>query len=144
MNWFPPRGRCIFVSAMKNILFLLASLFYLQAAAQRLPEKDPGNPDVYIVAETMPSFEGGESALFAYIAKNIRYPETEVQGKVYVSFVIDRKGKVRDAIVFKGVGKELDAEALRVVRAMPLWKPGMQDGAPVNVKMTLPIVFSRH
>lgn len=95
--------------------------------------------------DEMPSFKGGQEGLFKFLQENIKYPEMvkegEIEGKVYVTFVVDENGKVRDAEVAKGVADELDAEALRVVNAMPDWNPGLKDGKAVAVKMTLPILF---
>ena len=100
---------------------------------------------VYDVVEEMPQFPGGASALFDYLARNIQYPvvaeENGIQGRVVVSFVVDRDGSITDVRVQKGVDPSLDKEALRVVRSMPRWIPGKQDGAPVRVKYTVPVTF---
>jgi protein TonB len=80
-----------------------------------------------------------------FLNKNIVYPDISVkngiQGRVLVGFVITQDGNVKDAEVVGGVDPYLDAEALRLVRMMPKWKPGKQGGKPVNVKYTLPITF---
>lgn len=99
-------------------------------------------------AEQMPEFPGGQQALMEFLRQNVRYPEMErdndVQGTVYVGFVVDKTGKVRDAQLLRGVpkGPGLDSEALRVVRMMPDWKPGMQSGKAVHVQFTLPVKFT--
>lgn len=96
-------------------------------------------------AEIMPAFRGGESALFAYFAKEIDYPwkavEWQISGKVYVRFVVDEEGNVVNASVAKGIHPLLDEEALRVVKAMPSWDPGMQNGKKVRVSMVVPVNF---
>lgn len=101
---------------------------------------------VYDVIETMPQFPGGQGVLQKYLAANIKYPASAVkakkQGRVIVTFVIQKDGSVTKARIVRSVAPELDAEALRIVKAMPNWTPGTQDGKPVNVKYTIPIVFS--
>ena len=98
------------------------------------------------VTETMPQFPGGQGVMMKYLAANIKYPASAVkakkQGRVIVAFVIQKDGSVTNARIVRSVDPELDAEALRIVKAMPNWTPGTQDGKPVNVKYTIPIVFS--
>lgn len=101
---------------------------------------------VYDVTETMPQFPGGQGVMMKYLAANIKYPASAVkakkQGRVIVAFVIQKDGSVTNARIVKSVDPELDAEALRIVKAMPNWTPGTQDGKPVNVNYTIPVVFS--
>lgn len=100
---------------------------------------------VYIVSEQMPQFPGGNDAMRKYLVENIKYPAVAGEvgvGRVFVSFVIDKDGSVTDAQVVRGVDPLLDKEALRVVNAMPKWKPGIQYGKAVKVKYTVPINFS--
>ena len=101
---------------------------------------------VYDVTETMPQFPGGQGVMMKYLAANIKYPASAVkakkQGRVIVSFVIQKDGSVTNARIVRSVDPELDAEALRIVKAMPNWTPGTQDGKPVNVNYTIPVVFS--
>lgn len=101
---------------------------------------------VYDVTETLPQFPGGQGVMMKYLAANIKYPASAVkakkQGRVIVTFVIQKDGSVTNARIVRSVDPELDAEALRIVKAMPNWTPGTQDGKPVNVKYTIPIVFS--
>lgn len=95
--------------------------------------------------ETDPEFPGGMWELYKYMAENIRYPEQAkndgVQGRVFVRFVIDADGTVKEAEVLRGIGSGCDEEALRVVNAMPKWKPGTVDGKPVRTQYNLPITF---
>jgi protein TonB len=104
---------------------------------------DPNEP--LTIAEVMPEFPGGKEALFAYIGKNLKYPEQAVEegieGVVYVTFVVEVDGSIAGVKVLRGIGGGCDEEALRVVRGMPNWKPGMQAGKPVRVKYNLPIRF---
>jgi TonB family protein len=105
-------------------------------------EKKP----LFFIVEQMPGYPGGEEALLDFIASTVKYPdeamEKGIEGRVYVSFTISDKGKVMDAKIAKGVDPLLDKEALRVIKSMPDWKPGMQRGVFVNVQFTVPINFS--
>lgn len=95
--------------------------------------------------EKNPEFPGGEEALLAYIAKNIEYPQlaidNDVEGTVYLRFVVTKTGKVTEVQVTKSIDPLLDAEAKRVVKSLPDFKPGMQGGRPVSVWHNIPIVF---
>jgi len=101
--------------------------------------------DTLLIAEKMPIFPGGDEALRKYLAESIRIPaisgEINVQGRVFVNFVINKEGYVTNVKVARPFDPYLDAEAVRVVKSMPRWKPGMQDGKPVNVRYTVPIIF---
>ena len=104
------------------------------------------NPEFFDVVEQMPEYPGGPSALFEYLAKNIRYPESAekagIQGRVIATFVVMKDGSISNVKVVKSVSPELDTEALRVLSSMPNWTPGMQNGKAVNVKYTVPISFA--
>jgi protein TonB len=108
-------------------------------------EEEEEDAPVFFIVEEMPEFPGGESALHQYIAKSIKYPviaqENGIQGRVYVSFVINAKGEVTDIKIARGVDPALDKEAIRVIKNMPKWKPGKQRGKPVKVSFTVPINF---
>ena len=108
-------------------------------------DKLKGTP-LYEVVEQMPEFPGGGmAAALEYIQKNMQYPESAkkngTQGRVMVQFVIDKEGNVTEPKVIRSVDKELDAEAIRLVKSMPKWKPGMQKGEVVAVKYTMPVLF---
>lgn len=106
------------------------------------PEKEE---EIFQVVEAMPEFPGGAAELMKWLQKNIKYPsisqENGVQGRVVVQFVVNRDGSIVDPVVIRSVDPYLDKEALRVVNAMPRWKPGEQRGKTVRVKFTLPIQF---
>lgn len=108
-------------------------------------EPEPEDDTPFMVVEDMPEFPGGTSALMEYLRKNIKYPslcrESNIQGRVIISFVVNKDGKIVDAEVVKSVHPLLDREALRVVSSMPAWKPGMQRGKPVRVRYTVPVNF---
>lgn len=101
---------------------------------------------IFTVVEEMPGFPGGEAKLFEYLQKNIKYPpvarENGIQGRVYVTFVVDKDGKIKDAKILRGIGGGCDEEALRVVRSMPEWKAGRQNGRSVQVQYNLPVNFT--
>ena len=99
----------------------------------------------YAVVEQMPEFPGGEAALQRYLKNSVKYPniamENGIQGKVYVGFVVERNGSISNVRIARGVDASLDKEAMRVVRLMPKWIPGKQNGEPVRVSFTAPINF---
>jgi len=115
-----------------------------------VPMPNPSvNPDFYErtfdIVEQMPSFPGGTKKLMDYLNKNIRYPEalaeTCIQGRVIISFVVEKDGSISDIKVAKSLDPLLDKEAVRVVSGMPNWNPGKQNGVTVRVKYTVPVTF---
>lgn len=108
-------------------------------------EPEPEEETIFQVVEQMPEFPGGMSALMQYLGKNIKYPtiaqENGVQGRVIVQFVVNRDGTIVDPVVVRSVDPYLDKEAIRVIKAMPKWKPGQQRGKAVRVKYTVPVTF---
>ena len=101
--------------------------------------------NVFIDYETMPSFRGGNTALLEWLDENMRYPDeladSCIQGRVIVTFVINEDGHISDEKILRSLDPLLDAEALRLVRAMPRWSPGRQFGKVVKVRYCLPINF---
>ena len=101
---------------------------------------------IFTIVEEMPSFPGGEAAMMKYLANSIKYPaiakDANIQGTVYVTFVVNEKGEVKDVKVLRSIGGGTDEEAIRVVQNMPKWKPGKQRGKPVKVQYNLPIRFT--
>ena len=110
-----------------------------------VPLRHVNTGKTFDVVEEMPQFPGGPAALFEFLSKNIQYPKdaekAKLQGRVIVTFVVKKDGSIADAKVVKSVAPSLDAEALRVINAMPNWTPGRQGGQPVNVKYTVPLTF---
>lgn len=108
-------------------------------------EEEESAQQIFTVVEEMPEFPGGMNELLKYLAKSIKYPviaqENGIQGRVICAFVVNRDGSIVDAEVLRGVDPSLDKEALRVINAMPKWKPGKQRGKPVRVKYTVPVTF---
>jgi protein TonB len=114
-------------------------------ASTSIVEEEPEEQVIFEVVENMPEFPGGMSELMQYFSKNIKYPaiaqENGTQGRVIVQFVVNRDGSIVDPVVVRSVDPYLDKEALRVIMAMPKWKPGMQRGKSVRVKFTVPVQF---
>ena len=100
---------------------------------------------VFLVVEQPPEFEGGLEAMYKYLAKNVKYPASarrmNIEGSVFVGFVVDADGRISEAAIIKGISADCDKEALRVVQSMPKWRPGKQSGRPVRVKYVLPIKY---
>ncbi|MFC0875413.1 TonB family protein [Saccharicrinis sp. FJH2] len=104
-----------------------------------------GKPVVFQVVEKMPQFPGGEAAMMKYLSQNIHYPDVAkkngIQGRVYINFIVEEDGSLSNIEVKRGVDPSLDKEAVRVIKAMPKWKPGVQRGKRVRVSFMLPINF---
>lgn len=100
---------------------------------------------IFTVVEQMPMFPGGDGALMSYISQNKHYPtiaaENGIHGRVIVGFVVERDGSINDVNILRGVDPSLDKEALRIVRSMPKWTPGKQNGSAVRVKYQIPVSF---
>jgi periplasmic protein TonB len=101
---------------------------------------------IFTVVEEMPTFPGGDESRIKFLTENIHYPqmakESGIQGTVYVTFVIDERGRVADVKVLRGIGGGCDEEAVRVVKMMPPWNSGKQSGKPVRVQFNMPIKFT--
>ena len=141
---------------MKTIILLMMTVGDI-ACAQNVPLIiDPDKVDEYLAerkdtinvydcVEQMPFFPGGSQKLKEFIEENLRYPkeleETCVQGRVIVRFIVERNGKLSNVKVVKSVHPALDKEAIRIVKLMPRWIPGRQNGITVRVKFYIPIIF---
>ena len=125
-------------------LSVLAILLLVNTNAMA-QNKKAANDKVLEKAEVMPEFPGGEQAMMKFVADNVQYPQEardkEISGRVLVSFVIEKDGSIADVKVVKGIGGGCDEEAVRVVKAMPKWKPGKDKGKPVRVSYTMPFTF---
>ncbi len=128
----------------------ISKLFEVTGSTMRVGDVIPrvldSEEQVFFIVEKMPQFPGGEDALRMYITRSVDYPEfareNGIEGRVYVTFVVDKNGQVANARIARGVDPSLDQEALRVVNNLPNWKPGVQRGEPVNVSFTVPINFT--
>uniref|UniRef100_UPI0040258BFA energy transducer TonB n=1 Tax=Prevotella sp. TaxID=59823 RepID=UPI0040258BFA len=109
------------------------------------PTADPDSSKIFGAAEEMPSFPGGEKALMQYIKDNTYYPkemcEGAAQGRVMVGFVINEDGSISDVKVLRNLTPELDEVAVKIVKGMPKWNPGKQNGKAVKTKYTVPVSF---
>lgn len=111
---------------------------------KQVTEEDPNK--IFTSVEQNPEFPGGEAAFGKYLQKNMRYPavakENNVQGKVFLQFVVEKDGSITDIKVVRGIGSGCDDEAMRVLKNSPHWKPGIQNGRAVRVYYTIPISFT--
>ncbi|MFA8449081.1 MAG: energy transducer TonB [Bacteroidales bacterium] len=109
-------------------------------------EEEPLEAEIFTVVEENPEFPGGIPALMKYLSSNIKYPvmakEAGIQGKVYLNFVVEPTGSISGIKILRGIGGGCDEEAMRVVAAMPKWKPGKQRGKAVRVSYNLPVKFT--
>ena len=114
-----------------------------QVAVDEAPKEE--ETKVFDVVEQMPSFPGGDAALMKFLSEHIKYPvvaeENGIQGRVIATFVVERDGSITDVKVVKSVDPSLDKEAIRVLKSMPKWIPGKQNGSAVRVKYTVPVTF---
>ena len=103
-----------------------------------LPENDTA---IVVISDVMPEFPGGEDSLFAFLFRNIKYPveakKADIQGRVFVTFVVEKDGRITGERILRDIGGGCGEEVLRVIRTMPKWKPGTQDGKPVRVVVFL-------
>ncbi len=101
---------------------------------------------IFTIVEEMPTFPGGDEQLMKYLQNSVKYPQMAIDagitGVVYVTFKVDKEGKISDVKVLRGIGGGCDQEAIRVVKAMPQWKPGKQRGKPVVVQFNMPVRFT--
>ncbi len=105
----------------------------------------PKEEEIFVAVEQLAEFPGGQAALMKWLSNNIRYPESaqqnDIQGRVIVKFVVEKDGSIGQATIAKGVDKDLDREAIRVVKKMPKWQPGKNNGVAVRSYFTLPVTF---
>lgn len=148
-TWKPgkQRGQEVNVAYTIPVQFALKGDDVAKVALPPSPKVPTQREDgVYLVVEEMPEFPGGEMALRNYMVNSIKYPadaaKDSIQGKVFVTFVVNADGTIGDAKVARGVHPLLDNEALRVVKALPVWKPGKQNGEAVRVSYTVPVKFA--
>lgn len=113
--------------------------------APEIEEEEIVEAEIFTVVEQMPEFPGGAAEMTRFIQKNIKYPmmarESDIQGRVYVNFVVEPDGSVSNVTVMRGIGGGCDEEAVRIVNMMPKWNPGKQRGIAVRCSFTVPIVF---
>ncbi|PWJ34192.1 energy transducer TonB [Sediminitomix flava] len=156
-KWVPAQlnGKAVAQKQTTKIEFLIPDK-KLEARGFALKEKEENFEEFEVEEETLDevfeivedpaSFEGGVTAFLYWVGRNLKYPQEArrmgVEGKVYIQFIIDKDGSVTDVKTVRGIGAGCDAEAERVIRMSPKWKPGFQRGKPVKQKMVVPINFS--
>ena len=127
-----------------TVMSVLAILLMVNTNAMA-QNKKKANDKVLEKAEVMPEYPGGDQAMMDFVAKNVQYPQEardkEISGRVLVSFIVEKDGSIADVKVVKGIGGGCDEEAVRVVKAMPKWKPGKDKGKSVRVSYMMPFTF---
>ncbi len=127
--------------SLKVALMMLVLLFSFMTSTAQTKKNDM----VFDVVEVMPQFPGGQIAMLQYLMKNIKYPEQAmkegIQGRVAVSFIVEKDGSISDVKPVLSVHPLLNKEAVRVVKSMPKWSPGKHNGKPVRVRFNLPVMF---
>lgn len=130
---------------MKKYIFALFIVVCTLTTKQTFSQSNVDENAVYTKVDKMPEFPGGQVALVKFLSKNIKYPskykKDKLNGRVFVSFIIDKTGKVTQPKIVKSLNEECDKEALRVISMMPNWFPGEKDGNKVNVQFGLPVNF---
>ena len=127
--------------------YVIPVIFKIQTPPAQQPETvNEEDETVFVVIEQMPEFPGGQQAMFKYLSENVKYPviarENGIQGTCIVQFVVNKDGSIVDVTVVRSGGDpSLDKEAIRVIKTMPKWRPGMHKGKPVRVKYTVPVTF---
>ena len=149
-RWKPgkQKGKPVRVSYMMPITFKLSDGQPKQPIKKSNVSKADMKPDengVYQIVEEMPQYPGGEAAMMEYVAKSVTYPkeaqEKGISGRVFVSFIVEKDGNISNVELKRGIGGGCDEEAVRVISAMPKWKPGKMKGEPVRVSYMMPINF---
>ena len=130
----------------KLIMMSLMAMFGLTTVSAQKTVVAQKNQQVFDVVEQMPEYPGGPGALIEYLSQNVKYPEDakqqKIEGRVLATFVVETDGSVSNVEVVKPAFPSLDAEAVRLLSAMPKWIPGKQNGKVVRVKFTVPISFN--
>lgn len=127
--------------SLKVALMMFVLLFSFMTSTAQTKKNDM----LFSVVEVMPQYPGGQIAMMKYIMENMKYPEQAmkkgIQGRVVVSFIVEKDGRVSNVRLLRSVESSLDKEAVRVVKSMPKWSPGKQNGKPVRVRFNVPVMF---
>ncbi|MEE0917892.1 MAG: energy transducer TonB [Bacteroidales bacterium] len=130
---------------MKKLALLLSAIFLTNMAFCQEEKKVSVDDEVFVVVEEQAEFPGGLDSMYAYIHKNLKYPEAAkekgIEGRVFVSFIIEKDGLISNVKLLRGIGGDCDEAAVKMVKNMPKWKPAKQRGKPVRCQFTLPIKF---
>jgi protein TonB len=130
---------------MKRLAFLLSAIFLTNIAFCQEEVKVSDDEAIFFVVEVQPEFPGGMDSMYAFIQKNLIYPEKAkaegIEGRVFITFTIEKDGSVSNVKILRGIGGGCDEAVKEVIEKMPKWKPGTQRGKPVRVQFNLPIKF---
>ena len=130
---------------MKKLLFLSAFLCTLSFGAFAQSEVKADDDAIFVVVEEQAEVPGGLDSMYAYIHKNLKYPELAkekgIEGRVFVTFTIEKDGSISNILVKRAIGGGCEEAAVEMIKNMPKWKPGKQRGKPVRFQFTLPIKF---
>ena len=132
---------------MRYTIFFILAFGFFNVKAQQAPPSEPAvdSLGIYTLTENQPEFTGGQQSLIRFLQKNLRYPaearENNIEGKVVAQFIVDEKGGISDIRIIRGIGAGCDEELVRVIKLMPNWKPGLNNGQPVKANMILPCTF---
>ena len=130
---------------MKRFLLLLSAILLTNMAFCQEEKKVSVDDEVFVVVEEQAEFPGGLDSMYAYIHKNLKYPELAkekgIEGRVFVNFIIEKDGSISNVKILRGIGGFCEEAAVEMVKNMPKWKPGKQRGKAVRVKYTLPVMF---
>lgn len=133
------------ITSVDDAFDKLQNTFTPPAPSQRGREEVVEDNTVFEFLEEMPEFPGGQAAMMKWLSENVKYPaiaaENNIQGRVMVSFIVERDGSVSDVKILRSVDPSLDKEAIRLINSMPKWKPGMQTGKPVRARFNIPVTF---
>ena len=134
-----------FMETPVELISIQDQMGWNEQVEEEMVDITPSEQEIFQIVEEMPQFPGGEAKLMEYIGKNIKYPqkarETGIQGRVFISFVVEPDGSVSNVKLLRGIGGGCDEEAMRVVKSMPKWKPGKQRGKAVRVSYQIPVFF---
>jgi protein TonB len=130
---------------MKRFLLLLSAILLTNMAFCQEEKKGSVDDEVFVVVEEQAEFPGGLDSMYAYIQKNLKYPEKAkaegIEGRVFVSFIIEKDGSISNVKILRGIGGGCEEAVVEMIKNMPKWKPGKQRGKPVRFQFTLPIKF---
>lgn len=130
---------------MKRFLLLLSAIFLTNIAFCQNEVKVSDDDAIFFVVEVQPEFPGGMDSMYAYIQKNLVYPEKAkaegIEGRVFITFTIEKDGSVSNVKILRGIGGGCEEAAVEMIKNMPKWKPAKQRGKPVRCQFNLPIKF---
>ena len=130
---------------MKRFLLLLSAIFLTNIAFCQNEVKVSDDDAIFFVVEVQPEFPGGMDSMYAFIQKNLIYPEKAkaegIEGRVFVSFIIEKDGSISNILIKRAIGGGCEEAVVEMIKNMPKWKPGKQRGKPVRFQFTLPIKF---